>query len=64
MLPAKHSVVVCPGTPESRPEPLAEGDLTLENGMTVAVYMFIAAASATQSVCLCGVLAIDTVWCL
>lgn len=62
MLPAKHSVMVCPGTLESRP--LVEGDLTLENGMTVTIYMFIAAASATHSVCLCGVLGIDAFWCL
>lgn len=50
MLPAKHSVMVCPGTPGSRPEPLAEGNLTLENGVTVTIYMYIAAASATHSV--------------
>lgn len=56
MLPAKHSVMLCPGTPEPRPEALAQGDQTSENGMTVAIYMYIAATSATHSVCLCGVL--------
>lgn len=50
MLPAKHSVNVCPGAPESRPEPLAEGDQTLENGVTVTICIYIAAVSDIYSV--------------
>lgn len=61
MVPAQHAAckTQCHGlsrNTRTKAEPLAQGDLTLESGMTVAIYMYIAAASATHSVWLCGVL--------